>query len=376
MDDFSNAIIPASTSSEPYLELDSGDPGPARFRKHILTLGDLHYGGKTYRLGEEFWRQLDRNFRDGVSLVQVPLADANNKHTEDPMRNAGEVVGLERDGDKVFTVLDIRDPEVAQRIRDRRIMGASAMLSLDYQDSRTGKRVGPALLHHCITNRPHVVGLDDYEEVVAATAGFESPVVLGYPDEDAEPVTLADEPAPEPVVLADDPAGGPEPDAPGLLLTALGEVLGLAAEDIQDEVRAALCLTGGESPERVAASVVMLAAERDELGEKAVKLAAMNDELAADLAAEKRERAEVVVDACVGEGRLFAKTRDLAVNVYLSDGQDGLDALLSPASEPLIELNRQAGITGEGDTAMQQQYDIDQEIRRLGEIANRSKDAR
>jgi len=44
------------------------------------------------------------------------------------------------------------------------------MLNMDYTDTRNGKKVGPTLLHVAGTNRPYVVELEDYEEVIAATA--------------------------------------------------------------------------------------------------------------------------------------------------------------------------------------------------------------
>ena len=76
---------------------------------------------------------------------------------------------IQREGDKVYTLLDIRDPAAAEKM-GKTLLGASAFLHMDYTDTRTNKKVGPTLLHTCVTNRPYVTDLDDYEEVVAATA--------------------------------------------------------------------------------------------------------------------------------------------------------------------------------------------------------------
>ena len=127
-----------------------------------------------------------RNFDAGVcDIVQVPLANDKNEHSEDPLKNAGEVIGVEREGSKVYDLIDIRDPEIAQRIADKRILGASAFLSLDYTDTSSGQKAGPALLHHCLTNRPYVTGLDDYEEVIAASAAGAGEVLVLAQEETA-----------------------------------------------------------------------------------------------------------------------------------------------------------------------------------------------
>jgi hypothetical protein len=163
-------IVPSPDG--PYLELGESAQGTL-VRKQILHLNRqfIHpKTGKPITLGEDAWTQMKANF-DGkrvTQIVQFPLADARNAHTEDPLANAGEVVGLERDGDKVFAVIDVRDPDVAQRIADKRLLGASAMLHLDAKDPQTAERRGVALLHVAGTNRPALVDLAPYEPVVAA----------------------------------------------------------------------------------------------------------------------------------------------------------------------------------------------------------------
>jgi hypothetical protein len=166
-------IIPAPADAGPYVELARSATGRV-FRKHILNLGPLIHPktGQPIQLDDAWYARLRDNFDSGVSMVQVPLANDKNEHSEDPLRNTGEVIGLEREGSKVYAVLDIRDPQVADKL-GKTLLGASAMLHMDYTDTRTGQKVGPTLLHSCITNRPYVVGLGDYEEVVAATrAGY------------------------------------------------------------------------------------------------------------------------------------------------------------------------------------------------------------
>ena len=165
-------IIPDVPGAGGYLEL--GATGQGRvFRKHLLTINKqfLHpKTGKPITLGEREWQQLKSNF-DSKRIIQAvtfPLADSQNRHTEDPLAVAGIVSALERDGDKVMATIDVKDAAVAERIADGRLPGASAFLALDAKDPQTGERAGAALLHVCGTLRPALADLSPYESVVAA----------------------------------------------------------------------------------------------------------------------------------------------------------------------------------------------------------------
>ncbi len=163
-------IVPAPADAEPYIELASS--GARRFRKHILNLGPLVHPktGKVLNLGDEFYATLKRNWDAKVCpIIQFPAADDGNKHTEDPLRNLGQVTNLSREGSKVYVDLEVPDDATADKV-GKTVLGASAFLHMDHQDARTGRKVGPTLLHVCATNRPYVVDLEPYEEVVATTA--------------------------------------------------------------------------------------------------------------------------------------------------------------------------------------------------------------
>lgn len=78
-------------------------------------------------LDDRFADQLLANFRDSVcDIVQFPPCDENNAHSEDPMRNAGRVTGLSREGDKIMATIEVRKPEVAEGIKRGTILSASA----------------------------------------------------------------------------------------------------------------------------------------------------------------------------------------------------------------------------------------------------------
>ena len=179
------AIIPQAPGSEGFVELSRSATGRV-FEKHILNYGTLIYPGVTggkVNIDDKFYALLSRNFNNKVcDIVQVPVAGKNNEHTEDPLRNIGEVIGLTKRNGKIYARIDARDDQAAERL-GKTLLGASAMLSMNYTDTRTGQKVGPTLLHVAVTNRPYIVGLEDYEEVLAASAvdGMGDAVVLTAP---------------------------------------------------------------------------------------------------------------------------------------------------------------------------------------------------
>jgi hypothetical protein len=345
-------IISAPLSSEGYVELGATPKARGRvFRKHILNLGDLHYKGKTFTLDDAWFSRVKRNFEAGVSMCQVPLANDKNEHTEDPLRNTGEIIGLEREGSKVYDLIDVRDPEAAQRLADGRILGASAFLNMDYEDTRTGEKVGPALLHHCLTNRPHVLDLEPYEEVVAAAAADsegEDFVVLASP-EGTVPTReelLAQLKAEHGIdVEALQAQAAQRTDMSGLT-AALTEALRPAA--------GAVSLSGDGGEEVTLTDVVGAVAE---LAEKNVTLTGTVGDL-------RKKDAEREIDGYIGAGRLLPKSRRKAIELVLSGDREGLEDFLAPEKEPYVRLNH---VEGAAPPQGEQRHaeDIGSEIMRL-----------
>ena len=199
-------IVP-SPADDPYLELGASPQG-RMFRKQILRLGPLVHPkdrNKVIQIDEPFTAALKRNFDNGVSMTTFQLANEKNEHDERPERCRGEVLGLESEGDKVYALIDVRDEATADQL-GKTILGASAMLSLDYKDPRSGQSVGPALMHVCATSRPYCLDLDPYSEVVAATdSAFDMmpdyslipPKVLMLSYSEVDPAQVMLSPAPE-----------------------------------------------------------------------------------------------------------------------------------------------------------------------------------
>ena len=202
-------IIPSPDS--PYTEL--AGQGARRFSKHVLTVGETFVHpvtGKPLTVDESWWSDLKKNWDDKVvPICQFPAADEKNRHTENPLMNLGRVVDLRRQGNRIYADLEVPDPAVADKIGTT-ILGASAMLHMDYRDPRSGARRGKALIHVAATNHPHLISLEPYSELVAATAQAWDVPDGGTWTPRPEPLMLcaSDPDLLPPVMLAD-----PEPDS-------------------------------------------------------------------------------------------------------------------------------------------------------------------
>ena len=162
------------------------------FKKQILKRGPLRHpeSGRVIDITDDVIGSMVKNFKDGVcDIVQFPMAGPNNEHVEEPEKNAGEVIALEDDGTSLYAVIDVRKPNLMDEIGST-VLGASAYLDLNYTDTRTGEPAGPTLLHVCATNRPYVVGLEDYSEVLAMTDVSDGETILLVQPEEAQTMTL------------------------------------------------------------------------------------------------------------------------------------------------------------------------------------------
>jgi hypothetical protein len=317
------------------------------WRKHILNLGELIHPktGEKLPLDDKFYSSLANNFERGVcDIVQAPVANDDNKHVETPLANGGEVMGISREGNKVYVDLDVRDPRVQEGLKNKTILGASAFLHMDYTDTRTGRKVGPTLLHSCFTNRPYVVGLDDYEPVIAATADSEGDVVV-----------LAQE---EAVPTKDE------------LITALKEhgidveALQAAATQQADMSQLTAMLTaslGNAAPAPDAGTdEVSLTDVIQAVGTLSTKLTAVEE----DNASLRLANAEAEVDGYVRTGRVMPKQRNAFVKLAMSDREQMAELLPDTA---VVKMSDQAG-AADPDPAGTHETDVDAEIARLSAL--------
>lgn len=366
-------IVPSNGDS--YVELARTRTGRL-FRKHLLNLETLKHPatGKDIKIDDTFVKTLTKNFRDGVcDIVQVPLANDKNEHTENPERNIGEVVDIQVKDKKLYAILDVRDDTHADKL-GKTYLGASAMMHLDYTDTKTGKKVGPTLLHSCVTNRPYVTGLEPYEEIVAATSDRSEEAVVLLTD-DVDEV----EPTKEPEMAKEET----QETATKPTLEELFEAL-KSEHNIDVPALQAKATEGTEKADQAAnlsktlldaltnAGVVKLTqpdgddtVTNDEVVGAVAKVAEENVTLTNRLTALERERAEDAVQRDIDGGFIKpAKKKDM---VELKLSNPSLYDAVKP-DDPIVKLNNETGVTPPKDE--NHKKDIDGDIKRYVELAN------
>jgi len=321
------------------------------FEKHILNKGVLLHPktGAKITIDDAFVASMQENFAQGYcDIVQVPLANDKNEHVENPGANIGEVVGIQSRGSKVYALIDARDADAAGKL-GKTYLGASAFLSTNYTDSKTNAKVGPTLLHVAVTNRPYVTGLDDYKEVLAATADNTGEVVVLSPAPE-EPAMTREE-----LIAALKADHGIDVAALQAAAAAVPDNSGLAASVVDALKQAGVVQLAAGTEGQVSQQDVVNAV---------LELASANKAQADDIVQLKRQAAEREVDAFIGVGRLLPKTREVAVGMLLSGRRTDLDAILAPADKPYVALSKQEGVA-KPDGEHQQETDIDAEVARL-----------
>lgn len=294
------------------------------------------------------------NFNAGVcDIVQVPLCGSDNSHSEAPDRNIGEVIGLEQDSKGVYAVMDVRDPAHAAKV-GKTYLGASGMLHMNYTDTRTGKKVGPALLHVAVTNRPHVVGLENFSEVIAASA-----------DPQDQPVLLT------PMSLKGDTMELAElkkllKEEHNIDLDALqASSSGSSGEEVSEAVLSALSTAGvlQLSQEETVTEEDILGAIK-ELAEEKVSLSGRVEGLEKEGEALKLSAATIEVEGLVRTGRILPTQKDAMLELSMSNRK--MFESLIPA-QAVVTLSEFGVVVHE-----EPDEDIDKEITRLSNMANAS----
>jgi hypothetical protein len=306
-------VLPAPR--DPYVALARTASGTL-FRKQILKDGQVFTHPKNKKIKitvtPELQRSLVNNFQSGVcDTVQFPATDEHNEHSESVLANLGEVIDLDYEpGRGTYATIDAR--KHADDV-GKTILGASAFFSLDYEDTSSGQRVGPTLLHVAATNRPYLTNLEPYQQIVAASnVSGEDVEVLS--DEDAD--TSSDEPEPE---QEDAPMELEEmlallKDEHGIDVAALQESAS-QLEAAQAEL-ANVGLSASDGTEitavDIAEAVVELSKAVKEQGETVSGLRSENERLV-------RQRAETEVDELISVGRVLPRQRDDMIAISLSN---------------------------------------------------------
>jgi len=316
------------------------------FRKQILPMNGsfVHPSDKSVsiKVDKAFAETLVKNFRDGIcDTVQFPIVDDKNRHTEDPAKNLGQVVDLSYDDTGVYATIDVRkNPDDVGST----ILGASAMMHLNYEDTKTGTKVGPTLLHVAATNRPYLTKLAPYEQVALSHTDADTTheVVLLTPSGDSEThmptkdellKQLNDEHGIDVVALQEraDASNGSN-----AIVAALSNVL--RATNSDDFV--ALSASDEEEPtlEDVAQGVVALSRRTVEQADQIVELSEKVEKF-------NSAQAESEVDKAVSEGKILPAQREAFLELRLSN-EDMFQKLLPEVA--IVSLSEDGVTSHEG----------------------------
>lgn len=359
--------IQAPQADNGFVELSRQGSGRL-LKKQILPWGPFVHPGNPLakvNVDEKFADALIKNFNEkACDIVQVPIVNDTNTHVEDPLRNAGEVISLTKEKDGVYATIDAR-----KHAEDfgKTILGASAYMHLNYGNTKTGKKVGPTLLHVAATNRPYLTDLKEFEEVVALSAtadtSVDSPVALipastkeNTMDLETLLSTLKDEHGIDVADLQEKVALSAQTPDQSEILQALAGVVS-AAKGNSGTV--ALSATDDLTVKDVADAVIELAEERVALSGQVATLVETNQSMV-------RKAAEDEVDGHVRTGRILPKQRDAMVALSMSDRE---------TYESLLPDDSIVALSESGVTTYETPEDVEaftQNVDRLAEIANRS----
>lgn len=324
MDQF--AIVPGPRRGQ-FVELSRSRQGRV-FRKQILRYGELRYpdapGGRVL-VDDAFADKLIANFTNGVCpIVQIPKVDGRNQHTEDPDRNIGEVINIGKDAAGIYVDMDVRTSD-ADKI-GKTLLGTSAMLHLNYTDTRTLQKVGPTLLHNAVTNRPYVTDLDGFEEVIAASqlgADIDTQALVLSPADDEEIEMTLEE-------MLEALKNDHGIDVGVLQATAESSVA--LSNKIQEQLVGTGLLTLSTSEQVDADTLIGAVAEA---GNRIVELSTKVDDLIKTAA---QSAAETEIDKLILSGHILPKKREPQLKLRLSDPET-FRALLP--EEPIVKLSHE-----------------------------------
>ncbi len=145
------------------IELVETSDGVKKFKKEILRTGRWHHSAAPkgiLKITKKALKNIYENFKKGIiEHVFVPLG-----HTNDPLKNTGELVDVElsESGNKLSGVLEIKDDKVAKMLEKGLIRGISASIDQNYMNKKTGKKIGPALLHTALVSEPFIKRLGGF----------------------------------------------------------------------------------------------------------------------------------------------------------------------------------------------------------------------
>ncbi len=172
------------------------DLGNRVWRKQLLPLGPIKYRGREITFDKAYLTELVRSWTD-KAFDQIPfqLAEGDNKHTNNPERYRGDVVGVELTESGLDILLQPTE-EGEKLLADNPKLGVSARIYENYTREADGKHWRAALQHVLGTLDPRVTGMKPWEAVASlsnqindeiinlTTAVYGKEETVGFTDED------------------------------------------------------------------------------------------------------------------------------------------------------------------------------------------------
>lgn len=161
--------------------------GSGLWKKQILPTRKVNYKGRVLDFNRRYFTDLANSFkRRAFDQVPTQIADAANKHNNDPRNTGGELVDLAVENDGLYGIF--RPNSAGAEVLDRNPkIGVSARILEGYERS-DGAVFPKALQHVLLTVDPHIPGLKPWEKVeLSADEQAEDTIDLSSePEEEAE----------------------------------------------------------------------------------------------------------------------------------------------------------------------------------------------
>jgi hypothetical protein len=194
--------------------------GAKLYRKQILKLGKIAYGGQTLEFTPDYVKELVNSFNLGAfDQVAFQMADTSNAHTQDPERFRGEVKGLIPTESGLDALIELTE-DGARVVEANPKLGVSARIVQPLKQA--DGRVFPRALHHVLgTLDPRLTGMAPWQPVQLSSDGSDRPVVdLTAAAYQGDP-NMGDTPTPDPNATGTDTQTDPTDEELEAMLAAL-----------------------------------------------------------------------------------------------------------------------------------------------------------
>lgn len=169
---------------------------PRIFRKQVLRTGAIDYKGRRIEFTGDYLDGLVTAYQQrAFDTVPLMFAGPDNSHTQDVERIRGEVIGLERNGDRLDAIVQASSDEAANLLRDNPNIGVSVRIEQPIERA-DGATFQAAVQHVLATANPRITGMSPWQVVdMAAEPGplldlslldFTEPAAGAEPDSDPE----------------------------------------------------------------------------------------------------------------------------------------------------------------------------------------------